>query len=255
MEPVFGDPSDDEDQKNHVVHGGTANGRSIVVKGNQAGGLTGQGTFVFDTYPVGANLGNVASGDFNGDGHVDLAYTSIANGTVVILLQDPVNTGTYQQALSIPLGDEPTDITSIDFNNDGTPDIAAVIKVEGVPRVRVLQNEGNMLFTTVDTAIDEGVVLVDAGDVSGNDDIELVTVGGGSDQFLVPPLLTVRSNTSITCVGDTDFNDVVNVDDMLMVLSQFGPCPGGCSGDFNNDGAVTIDDLLTLIGAWGPCPR
>jgi hypothetical protein len=217
--------------------------------------LTGQGTFVFDTYPVGANPGSVASGDFNGDGHVDLAYTSITNGTVVILLQDPVDAGTYLQALSIALGDEPTDITSIDFNNDGSPDIAAVIKVEGVPRVRVLQNEGNMLFTTVDTAIDEGVVLVDAGDVSGNDDIELVTVGGGSDQFLVPPLLTVRANTSITCVGDTDFNDVVNVDDMLMVLSQFGPCPNGCSGDFNDDGAVTIDDLLALIGAWGPCPR
>jgi len=255
MVPIFGDPSDDEDQKNHVAHGGTANGRSIVVKGNQVGGLASEGMFVFDTYPVGANPGSVASGDFNGDTLVDLAYTSITNGTVVILLQDPDSSGDYLDSLSIPIGDLPTDITSIDFDNDGNMDLAMVVQVEGEPRVRVLQNEGGLIFTSIDTSLDESVVLVDAGDISGNGNIELVTVGGGSEARGLTSLLTVRSNATITCPGDTDYNGDVDVDDLLTVLSQFGPCPGGCSGDFNDDGAVTVDDLLTLIGAWGPCPR
>ena len=31
-------------------------------------------------------------------------------------------------------------------------------------------------------------------------------------------------------------------------------CPASCSGDTNNDGVVNLEDLLIIIDAWGPCP-
>ena len=31
-------------------------------------------------------------------------------------------------------------------------------------------------------------------------------------------------------------------------------CPGTCYGDVNEDGSVNVNDLLIVIAAWGPCP-
>ena len=55
------------------------------------------------------------------------------------------------------------------------------------------------------------------------------------------------------CTGDTDGDEIVGVDDMLLVIAAWGPCVG-CDADVNNDGVVNIDDLLIVISVWGPCP-
>jgi hypothetical protein len=55
-----------------------------------------------------------------------------------------------------------------------------------------------------------------------------------------------------TCAGDVNGDSVVNVNDLLVVINQWGPC-GGCSGDTNGDGVVDVTDLLTVINGWGPC--
>jgi len=53
-------------------------------------------------------------------------------------------------------------------------------------------------------------------------------------------------------------NGVVNVDDLLMVINNWGPCaPGSCAADIapaGGNGVVNVDDLLAVINAWGPCP-
>ena len=48
----------------------------------------------------------------------------------------------------------------------------------------------------------------------------------------------------------------IGVDDLLMLLSQFGnDCSGGCESDLNADGQVDVDDLLELLGYFGNnCP-
>ncbi|MCH2138910.1 MAG: FG-GAP-like repeat-containing protein [Phycisphaerales bacterium] len=252
--PIFGDPSEDEGQKDIIVHGGTANGRSMVVKSG-AGGLS-VGQFLnFDLYPVGAELGGVAAGDYDGDGLEDLAYTSAENSTVVLLRHNPNSIGTYLPPIAVPVGESPTDITAIDFDLDGDIDLAVVAYEDGEPRVRVLQNNGNLLFTSVDTAEDEGVVLVDAGDVSGDGVVELVTVGGSANARGIASLLSVRSSESAPCIGDIDADGHVNIDDLMSLLAQWGPCGNPCSADFDLNGTVNIDDMLLLIGAWGSCPR
>lgn len=55
-----------------------------------------------------------------------------------------------------------------------------------------------------------------------------------------------------TCRGDVDGDGAVSFDDLLAVLSDWGPC-SGCEADLNADGRVAFDDLLIVLGAWGAC--
>ncbi len=65
------------------------------------------------------------------------------------------------------------------------------------------------------------------------------------------------------CTGDVDGNHVVNVADLLSVISHWGACPAppaACPGDVAptgppaGDGIVNVADLLQVISHWGACP-
>ena len=51
------------------------------------------------------------------------------------------------------------------------------------------------------------------------------------------------------CPGDLDGSGVVDVDDLMEVLSGWF----GAGGDADGDGDTDIDDMLLVIAAWGPC--
>jgi hypothetical protein len=75
-----------------------------------------------------------------------------------------------------------------------------------------------------------------------------ITVSGGSPC----PANIVNSGTSA---------NKVDVDDLLAVIGQWGPCPAppaACPANVVNTGTsankVDVDDLLAVIGGWGPCP-
>ncbi|MCH2133996.1 MAG: hypothetical protein MK116_09635, partial [Phycisphaerales bacterium] len=55
-----------------------------------------------------------------------------------------------------------------------------------------------------------------------------------------------------TCLGDLDGNGVVDVEDLLATLNDWG-CEIDCTADVNEDGSVDISDLLTVIANWGEC--
>jgi hypothetical protein len=55
------------------------------------------------------------------------------------------------------------------------------------------------------------------------------------------------------CLADANNDGIVNVDDLLEVLSHWGPCDVPCSGDFDGSGNVDVSDLLSVIKSWGPC--
>jgi len=51
--------------------------------------------------------------------------------------------------------------------------------------------------------------------------------------------------------GDVDLNGLVNVNDLLAVISNWGTvAPGDPPADFNNDGVVNVDDLLMVLVHW-----
>ncbi|MCP4838926.1 MAG: hypothetical protein GY894_06150 [Planctomycetes bacterium] len=55
------------------------------------------------------------------------------------------------------------------------------------------------------------------------------------------------------CPADIDGSGDVGTDDLLTVLSEWGPCASGCDGDIDGDLVVGVDDVLMLVGSWGPC--
>jgi len=51
-------------------------------------------------------------------------------------------------------------------------------------------------------------------------------------------------------------NGVVDVDDLLAVINNWGKCPippASCIADITGDDVVDVDDLLAVINGWGPC--
>jgi hypothetical protein len=55
--------------------------------------------------------------------------------------------------------------------------------------------------------------------------------------------------------GDLNGDGVVGIEDFLLLLGCWGPCPDpclpACTGDINGDCTVGIEDLLTLLANWG----
>jgi len=50
--------------------------------------------------------------------------------------------------------------------------------------------------------------------------------------------------------GDVNGDGVIGTDDLLTVISMWGPCEPPCSADLNGDGQVGTDDLLVILANW-----
>jgi hypothetical protein len=110
--------------------------------------------------------------------------------------------------------------------------------------------------------------LANGGSISGADSPVLVisTVqqgDAGSYDVLVSNACGTITSTSATltvvnsCPADIEpngGNGFVNIDDLLEIIGEWGPCPAPCPEDIDGNGFVNIDDLLAVINAWGACP-
>ena len=56
-----------------------------------------------------------------------------------------------------------------------------------------------------------------------------------------------------SCQGDEDGDGIVDVLDLLAVISAWGACDKDCSADFDSNGTVDVIDLLIVIQYWGAC--
>ncbi|MCH2142831.1 MAG: FG-GAP-like repeat-containing protein [Phycisphaerales bacterium] len=75
-------------------------------------------------------------------------------------------------------------------------------------------------------------------------------VEAGIDNLQVDVLIC---DEEVPCLGDATGDGQVSVDDVLLVLGEFGQATDGAA-DIDGDGVVTVNDLLAIIAAWGPCP-
>ncbi|MCH2143004.1 MAG: M12 family metallo-peptidase [Phycisphaerales bacterium] len=68
--------------------------------------------------------------------------------------------------------------------------------------------------------------------------------GGGLSKQVIP---AERWWHDVSVLGDATGDGIVDIEDILAVISAFGPCQDPCMADFDDNGVVDIEDMLTVI--------
>jgi FG-GAP-like repeat len=147
-------------------------------------------------YPVGDSPYGVASGDFNGDGKLDLAVVNVcgsdstcaSNGTVSILLGN--GDGTFQTQTTYLLGIPQGHISVADFNGDGKLDLA-ITECGGSTcgsngSVSILLGNGDGTFQPrVDYTTKHRPAGIAVGDFNHDGIVDIAAANTGSDSISV----------------------------------------------------------------------
>jgi len=120
-------------------------------------------------YPVGQAPQAVVTGDFNGDGRLDLAALNASDNSVSVLLGNA--DGTFQLARKSATGSGPRFLAVGDFNRDGKLDLVTA----NANDVSVLLGNGDGTFgPATAVAIGSGPRSVAVGDLNGDGKLDLV---------------------------------------------------------------------------------
>ena len=153
---------------------------------------------------------SVTTGDFNGDGNLDLATAESDSGEVSVLLGN--DSGGFSGPTSFVVGPSPVSVISGDFNGDGKADLAAAHFSPS--KVSVMLGDGSGGFGVhTDFAVGSAPVSVTVGDFNGdglvdfaatNRDVGKIAVllGDGTGIFAVPTLFPVGVHPNSVITGD-----------------------------------------------------
>lgn len=138
----------------------------------------------------------LSPGDFNNDGHFDLAITT-GNDVVEILLGD--GAGQLSDAGAFSVGEQPFELTTGDINSDGILDLAIgnVGNSNGTPSISILLGVGDGTFLPeTNTALE-----------TRPSDIKLADVSGDGILDVLFTLIDLDSMTIMRGVGDGSFEN------------------------------------------------
>lgn len=270
------DPTDDQwsantllqrSRKNHAAilladHAGPGLHRVLVVGGSGTGPDTIE--LIDPDGPSSALLSSTLA-----IGVDDLAATRLDDGMILIVGGQSLATG--DTVTDTYLFDPTTDDLTPAPAPPGLPDGVSDHLLIGDGRYAFLFG-GEQQVAGVDTELDASAVFDRAvGDwISSTamtfvhddftaarlDDGRLLLVGGGVP-FLGSTFPSASAELfSVTAVitADLDCSGAVDVQDLLQLLSAWGPCaavcPPACTGDIDEDCDVGVTDLLALLAAW-----
>lgn len=196
----------------------------------------------------------LAVGDFNGDGHEDLAVTT-ANGVSILLGNGD---GTFGTPQSYAAGPSPAWVAVADFTGSGIADLAVADSGTG-GGVSILLGNGDGTFQPA-TSIAAGgpAKYVAAADLNGDGHQDLAVVNSSNNTVSVllgngdgtfQPARSYATQNDPTSVGIGDFNDDHRLD--LAVPTFFGSGASsalsimlqGTNGTFATKSAYTTDSL------------
>jgi len=215
------------------------------------------------TYTVGDYPRSVATGDFNGDGKLDLVVANY-EGTISVLLGN--GNGTFQPVVNYPDGSDLYAVAAGDFNGDGKLDL---VTSSFGGTVSVLLGKGDGTFQVVGNYVfDYAHFWVTVGDFNGDGKPDLVVANGYSGDVSVllgngdgtfQPPVNYAATLSPSFIAVADFNGDGKLD---LAVAGFEACillgrgdgtfqpainyPAGTSpssiavGDFNGDGKLDM---------------
>jgi hypothetical protein len=176
----------------------------------------------------------LVSGDFNGDGQLDLAVATFAGdrpggGCITAVLGQ--GDGSFQPAFDIPVDGRPTSLVAADFNGDGILDLAvATVEVGDRPGggciIALLGQVNGGFQQAFDIHVDGRPTSLVAGDFNGDGKLDLAVT-------------TVEDRPGGGCVvallgqGDGSFQQAFD-------LHVRGRPSALVAGDFNGDGKLDL---------------
>jgi uncharacterized repeat protein (TIGR01451 family) len=239
------------------------------------------------TVGVGTMPQGLVTGDFNGDGKIDLAVANNGSNNVTILLGN--GDGTFATpGTTVAAGTGANWIAVGDFNEDGKPDLAvANLGSTGVGGVTILLGNGDGTFTAgTPVATGSGPFAIVTADFNGDGHLDLAVsnsgdntvtllLGHGDGTFTLKSTSSVGSLPQVLIPGDFNEDGILDlavsneIDGTVSILIGVGDgtfqaqttvstggsgSPIGLIGaDYNGDGhmdlaAVNAGDVAILLG-------
>ncbi|MBD1208387.1 MAG: VCBS repeat-containing protein [Ignavibacteria bacterium] len=198
---------------------GGASTRPFVMGFRTAAGA-GPATFQPGSVPVvGTSPYSVISGDFDGDGDLDLATANYGSNNTSILLN--TGAGAFAAAVNYAVGTGPISVTSGDFDGDGDLDLA--VANESSNNTSILLNIGAGTFAAaVNYAVGTTPYSVSSGDFDGDGDLDLAVANSNSNNTSI--LLNTGAGVFAAAVNYAVGTNPVSV----------------TSGDFDGDGDLDL---------------
>jgi hypothetical protein len=192
--------------------------------------VTARADYAVGQWPLG-----IATGDFNGDGRLDLAVANNFDGTVTILLGQVGGAFVEQVGSPYTVGNRPVGIATADVNGDGLLDIATANGADGTITVLYGQFAGGF----------GGAVTVPISGGGLGQGFALADVNGDGR----PDAVVTNSNDSLVYV---QFNDANGALGGPLVSYQAGNAMGLTCADLDANGTldIAVADRLGVIRTY-----
>ena len=144
------------------------------------------------------------------------------------------------EILEVEMGDQ-----SVCNSDSDTYTQTLVITYQTPPTTGLIQVNGN-LFSLGESP--QTLVLLNLSSDGQAMDLDIGFTANPECSVFIPQAFTAPA--SCYCLTDLSGNGFTEVQDLLLILADFG-CFVGCEGDVNGDGATNVEDVLAVLSAFG----